>query len=340
MYDQYGELFKVRKGRRFFNQTDAYFGFGIGLIAMQLGGLAVAFFAGETLALLAIQLSGLAFVLIYLNVKKINIKTAMPFKKLKPVNIPILLVMSVALLFAAMPILNIVYSFLESINYQFTESAPYESVGAEIFAILVISLLPAVCEEFVFRGMVMRGFQHKGKWFAIIVSALLFTLMHGNPVQTVHPLIIGIAMGFAVFTTGSIFASMILHFGNNLFAMLLELYLWNSMFDDYQWLFALAGLVVFAGATYFLIITNKNKGLEYEKEPTLSEQLQKNMYNFPDMPYQQLPEDVLAQHRFYYYNALNTERNKRNSSLIWFWISFGLCALSWIIMFFSGFLAV
>ena len=52
--------------------------------------------------------------------------------------------------------------------------------GAPMWAvILVIALLPALCEEFAFRGFILSGFRHRGHdWRAIIFTSLFFAITH------------------------------------------------------------------------------------------------------------------------------------------------------------------
>ena len=47
--------------------------------------------------------------------------------------------------------------------------------------VLVIAVLPAICEELAFRGFILSGFRHLGhKWRAIVFSAVFFGLTHGS----------------------------------------------------------------------------------------------------------------------------------------------------------------
>ena len=65
-----------------------------------------------------------------------------------------------------------------------------ESTGAENFMLLlVIAILPGIAEEVLFRGFVQRGFERScGPWRAVLLSSLLFSLFHMNPIQMVGAL--------------------------------------------------------------------------------------------------------------------------------------------------------
>lgn len=57
------------------------------------------------------------------------------------------------------------------------------SVGSDMGIMMMIyaGFVGPVVEELVFRGFLMRRFEKYGKGFAVIVSAVLFGVMHGNP---------------------------------------------------------------------------------------------------------------------------------------------------------------
>ena len=91
----------------------------------------------------------------------------------------------------------------------------------ELFlGLIVLALCPAICEEVMARGVIMRGYERFGKKTALIVSALLFSIMHRN-IQTIIPIfLIGLLLGYVVYRTNSIFAGVIAHFTNNSIAVL------------------------------------------------------------------------------------------------------------------------
>ena len=87
----------------------------------------------------------------------------------------------------------------------------------------VICLLAPVAEEMVFRGAVLRKlleWQPAHRWLMIVLSALLFALVHMNPAQLLHPFLIGILLGWIYMRTGSIVPGIIFHWANNTAAYL------------------------------------------------------------------------------------------------------------------------
>jgi membrane protease YdiL (CAAX protease family) len=98
-----------------------------------------------------------------------------------------------------------------------------------IFVVAVIAVIPAVCEEVMFRGFIQKSFELKIKpvW-AILITSVFFGIYHFNP-YAVFPLIgIGIYLGFAAYISNSILVPVILHFLNNFIAVMLYITLGNE----------------------------------------------------------------------------------------------------------------
>ncbi|MCR4416875.1 MAG: CPBP family intramembrane metalloprotease [Ignavibacteria bacterium] len=86
--------------------------------------------------------------------------------------------------------------------------------------VISVALVPAFCEEFLFRGFVQSSFEKR--WsitLTIIITALLFALFHFNPFAIVPLFALGAYFSYLVYLTDSIFYSVILHFLNNFFTI-------------------------------------------------------------------------------------------------------------------------
>lgn len=87
---------------------------------------------------------------------------------------------------------------------------------SDSFSMFLYSALAApIAEEIFFRGFVLRSLQPFGKRFAILGSALLFGLFHGNLLQTPYAFLIGLVLGY-VTVEYSMFWAVALHLFNNL----------------------------------------------------------------------------------------------------------------------------
>lgn len=101
---------------------------------------------------------------------------------------------------------------------------PDGGVWQKILSAAIISILPAICEELIFRGLVLRSLLVRGEMFAVLISSAAFSLFHGNPDQTLYQFALGFIMAYAVIRSGSIISAMVIHFASNLAVVLLEMF--------------------------------------------------------------------------------------------------------------------
>ncbi len=113
---------------------------------------------------------------------------------------------------------------VDSIGIELT--APEFSVPSGFWPRLVyaisLSVVPALTEEFAIRGAVMQPLRRYGDKFAIVASALVFAVLHGNLIQAPFAFIAGIGLGYAVCVTGSIWTGVAIHFINNFYSAVTE----------------------------------------------------------------------------------------------------------------------
>ncbi len=82
--------------------------------------------------------------------------------------------------------------------------------------LLLIALLPAVCEELLFRGFLLSSLEHTmKKRAAILTAAIVFGLYHMNLVQTPTTALIGMALCYVAVQSESLLPGMLMHFFNN-----------------------------------------------------------------------------------------------------------------------------
>jgi sodium transport system permease protein len=87
--------------------------------------------------------------------------------------------------------------------------------------ILLIALLPAICEELAFRGFVLNGLRRTGhKWGAILMTSALFGVVHMLLQQSLSAFLIGIVIGYVAVKTNSIWPAMLFHCAHNSLAVL------------------------------------------------------------------------------------------------------------------------
>ena len=89
---------------------------------------------------------------------------------------------------------------------------------------LMVSIFAPFFEEWLCRGMVLRGLLGNGvkPVWAIVVSALFFAFIHLNPWQAVPAFLLGCLFGFVYYKTGSLKLTMLMHFANNTFSLVMS----------------------------------------------------------------------------------------------------------------------
>lgn len=121
---------------------------------------------------------------------------------------------------------GILTSVIESIfGVTFTmpeNDAVINNVPMFFVSVLSTAVVPAFVEEFAIRGTVMQPLRRYGDKFAILMSALVFALMHGNMLQIPFAFVAGIAIGYAVTVSGSMWVGVAIHFLNNLMSVLMQ----------------------------------------------------------------------------------------------------------------------
>jgi CAAX protease family protein len=127
---------------------------------------------------------------------------------------------------ASSPFIHSAKSLLDKLNdlvdKTYGDLLSAHSVVGVLLVIIVVSIVPAVCEEVMFRGYVQRSFEFKMKpiWAALI-TAVFFGLYHFNPYALLPLIALGFYFGFAAYKSDSIFVPMSMHFLNNFVAVIL-----------------------------------------------------------------------------------------------------------------------
>ncbi len=87
------------------------------------------------------------------------------------------------------------------------------------YLVLAYAILPAVCEELIFRGMLCAEFEGRGVACAIAVSSILFSMLHFNLLAMPVYLFAGVILALVLYATRSVFCAIIVHFLYNLFCL-------------------------------------------------------------------------------------------------------------------------
>ena len=158
----------------------------------------------------------ITFLPIYLKQKKYFI----PVKEKIKDNI--YLVINVSLIFLSIGIISgfiieqLKITGLEEINNAFNSKG--------IFLALVSTVILApIIEELLFRGLIFNRINSKWNgWLAIIISALLFAVLHGNLPQILNAFILGIGLGYFYNKYHNLWYCIIAHALNNFVSIMCQ----------------------------------------------------------------------------------------------------------------------
>lgn len=148
--------------------------------------------------------------------KKLNIKQV--FRLRLPGLIPCVLIifMSVPAFFLAVMLNSLVIYLLQFIGNIPSQPIPVPmDFGEYIKGLIMVAVSPAICEELMHRGIILRAYERRGTSRALLFSALFFGLFHFDITNLMGPVFLGLIIGYYVVRTNSIFAGMLAHFLNN-----------------------------------------------------------------------------------------------------------------------------
>ena len=120
-------------------------------------------------------------------------------------------------------------------------------VGSEpnVFVyILTVAVLPALGEEFAFRGVIMGALRPYSEGLAILISSAAFALMHGNFVQLPFTFCCGLAFAYIDVKTNSLLPSILIHFFNNAFSVTVDVLISYKIVDNTGGNLIYAGIIL------------------------------------------------------------------------------------------------
>lgn len=115
----------------------------------------------------------------------------------------------------------------EQLGIEMDDSAErlFASLMKEPWGYVAVGILAPLAEEIVFRGAILRTLldmmSKKNHWVAIMISAAIFGVVHGNMAQFVNALLMGLILGWMYYRTKSLVPGILLHWVNNTVAFIL-----------------------------------------------------------------------------------------------------------------------
>lgn len=137
-----------------------------------------------------------------------------------------------------------------------------------IMSVICTAILPALFEELAFRGLVLGALKKHGDMFAVIASAFLFAMLHGNFVQIPFAFIVGLVLGLVRVKTDSMLPSILIHFSNNFFAVIITM-ISDSSAENISGIIdgMSVTLLIIAGIiSLWYLVKNEKQLFEYESD--------------------------------------------------------------------------
>ncbi len=186
------------------------------------------------LALVVIQLIVFALpALVYCKLKGKGYASKLRLTLPKPDAMVTVFVSSVILISGEMLIrilLKNYVSFSDGFSLYGTYAAGSDKISDALYLTVAFALIPAICEEFVFRSVMIAEYESCGVFTAVLSSSLLFSAMHFDLARAPIYLFSGIILALTLYVTRSCMAAVMVHFIYNMFGLFGQKYI-NAFYE-------------------------------------------------------------------------------------------------------------
>lgn len=159
-------------------------------------------------------------------------------------------------------------TFFSSIGVEYSVDFGRNPQGVFGIILMVIStaVIPALVEEFACRGVVIGLLLPYGEAFAVIVSSVLFGVMHGNFEQIPFAFLVGLILGYVRIKTKSLWVCILIHFSNNMFSVIND-YLSSMISNNVQYIFYIVFICVLLviGVISVVLLEEKQENFDFAK---------------------------------------------------------------------------
>ena len=170
----------------------------------------------------------------------------------RPRTIPLMLSAAVMLISGGV-LISVLFGGLQSLSGNFTLYDTFVSkdngtVPAKLYLVLAYAVLPAICEEFIFRGIVCLEYENGGVMRSVVFSALFFGMLHFDLTNLPVYIFSGAVLALTLYATRSLFGAITVHFLYNLFGLFGQPYM-NALYN----LTGSTNFFIFFATTLFLL---------------------------------------------------------------------------------------
>lgn len=220
----------------------------------------------------------LAPVLIYALVKKLDFKEVFRIKNPGLLPTILIILMAIPAYFVALALNSLVIYFLQFIGPIPAQPIPVpRNIPELLIGIFFIAITPGICEEMLHRGLILKAYENRGTYRALVITSIFFGIFHFDITNLFGPIFLGLLIGYYVIRTDSILAGIIAHFLNNAFAELLQFFFAQDIVAERITISGqdllitiLYGLVGFIILSILIVIFNKATNKRFSYKPPIS----------------------------------------------------------------------
>lgn len=149
-------------------------------------------------------------------------------------SIPLIIAASVLMISGGV-LISLLFGGLEALSENFSLYGTFISkddgtAPVKLYLILAYAALPAICEEFLFRGILCHEYDRGGALRPILISSLFFGMLHFDIRNLPVYIFSGVILAMTMYATRSLFASVITHFLYNIFGLFGQPYM-NTFYN-------------------------------------------------------------------------------------------------------------
>ena len=111
------------------------------------------------------------------------------------------------------------------INYEVDYGENPEGFFGFMLSLIATVIVPALVEELACRGLLLGSLRKFGDGFAVLVSAIMFGIMHGNFEQMPFAFLVGLVLGFITVKSGTIWIAAAVHGFNNFISVFFDYFM-------------------------------------------------------------------------------------------------------------------
>ncbi len=135
--------------------------------------------------------------------------------------------------------------------------------GSRLYLLITFALLPALLEEFLFRGILSAEYSSYGAGVAVIISSLCFGLLHFSFVRLPIYFFMGVVLSLTAGATRSLVPPILIHGANNAFVLFFETYLYRIAGKHSGGLILLAFLIGVSTLVFAILFFSRAEKLYY-----------------------------------------------------------------------------